>query len=69
MYITLRQNTAMIYIAKQLILELCEEVKQRPGAHVSKRYKEQEAVNFYGAQVLATTEAETEDTDKGRTVD
>ena len=63
-YTTRRQNTVAQYIAARPILDLYERATQRLGARVSRRYREQEAIDLEKAKGRAaettTTYSESE---------
>ena len=65
-YVSRQKNTVEKYIATRLIMELCLEVKRRPGTRVTMRWWEQEDLDLEGMRTAYRetdrTEGE-EDTD------
>ena len=49
------------YISTRLILDLCEQFNRRPGAWVSRRWWEQDSLDFEGAKKRVTAESEREE--------
>ena len=60
-YVTRRQNTVAQYIATQPILELCEKSVQRPGAWVSRRWREKKGLDLEREKERAVTESDREE--------
>ena len=57
-YITRRQNTVAHYITTRPILDLYERSARRPGARVSRRWREQDSLYLEGAKKRAAAAAE-----------